>query len=201
MQWDRIGRGLPQFRPETDGWDYREPDQGRLAPNLLSRVMVILNHASPAAGRAGLWEGNGALYPGSSSVVVLSGSGPDDDATDAPAGIDLSIPFAPVEWENRKLELPERAYFVFEGDLGRLSEPDWMSDSGWGAVTSFWGDTPNLLWPTDRSWFLVSEIDLDSTVIGCSAEMAAELLADEMLETALIPEGASLAMDGDQINR
>lgn len=56
-------------------------------------------------------------------------------------------------------------------------------------------------WPLDRSWFLVSEIDFDSTVIGCSAAVAAGLMAHEAIETALIPEGSSLTFDSDLINR
>jgi hypothetical protein len=169
----------------------------------LSRVARILaGHSAETAGRAALWEGNGWLHPGGSSVVTFRAS--DDGAgseTEPQSGPDQSLPFDPGEWEDRKLELPNRAYFVFDLDLKRLTDPAWAEDSGWGWGTSFWEDTPNLLWPNDRSWFLVSEIDFDSTVIGCSAAVAAELLADGVLETALIPEGASLSFEGDEVNR
>jgi hypothetical protein len=176
----------------------------------LSRIVAILGRgAGETAGRAGLWEGVGWLHPGGSSVVTLFSSAGDPDA-DAGAGagaeneperlLDDSLPFEPSDWEGRKLELPGRAYFVFDADLRQLTDPEWVQQSGWGWGTSFWEDTPNLLWPLDRSWFLVSEIDFDSTVIGCSAEAAAELLADPMFEAATVPEGASLMFDADHIN-
>jgi hypothetical protein len=210
MQWDRIRRGLAEFGAATRGWDYGKPEQGRMPVDLLARLAAVLSQSGETSVRAGLWEGNGALYPGSSSVVMLSAADTEDETAEdettedetaeQASEVDMDIPFSPAEWENRKLELPHRAYFVFDADLRRLSEPAWVEASGWGAIASFWGNTPNLLWPVDRSWFLVSEIDFDSTVIGCSAEVAAVLMADPLLETGMLAEGASLSFDADPIN-
>ena len=201
MQWSRIGRKLPRFREGTTAWSYGEPAMGSMPVELMGRLAGLLGRTGATACRAGLWEGHGWLHPGSSSALV-SFSGGDDQARDPERlrMVDESLPFDPSEWEGRKLELPNRVYFVFECDLASLMDPAWAEDSGWGWGTSFWGDTPNLLWPLDRSWFLVSEIDFDSTVIGCSSALAAELLADDTLETALVPEGASLGFDADALN-
>ena len=200
MQWTRIGRDLPRFREEFRGWQYGEPEQGRMPVEVLTRIAGLLGGAGSTACRAGLWEGNGWLHPGSSAALMSFSADGEPDA-DPPPRVDETIPFGPAEWEDRKLELPNRAYFVFDFDLARLTEPAWTEDSGWGWGTSFWEDTPNLIWPLDRSWFLVSELDFDSTVIGCSSEVATALQADPMLETAAIPEGSSLGFDADDVNR
>ncbi|MFC0678129.1 hypothetical protein ACFFGH_09780 [Lysobacter korlensis] len=199
MQWTAIGRGLPQYRAETRGWQYGEPAQGRMPVEWLSRAVSVLHRGGEPCGRAAVWEGYGWLRPSGTGTAQLSAHDEPADATASP--IDESLPFEPAEQAGRMLDLPSRSYFVFDADLGMLADEAWARESGWGWGTSFWGDTPNLLWPLDRSWFLVSEIDFDSTVIGCSADLAAELLSDDVLETALIPEGASLSFDADHINR
>jgi hypothetical protein len=200
MQWDSVARSLrPSSRPETRGWQFSDPPTGSMPLDLLARIAGIIAAAGPTECRAGLWDGNGALYPESSSVITLTAFAP-GHAAERPAAKPEEAMFDPAEWESRKLELPGRAHFVFEVDLRRLCDPVWAEDSGWGPVASVWHDTPNLLWPVDRSWFLASEIDFDSTLIGCSTAVAAALLADETLEAALIPEDASLTFDSDTIN-
>ena len=57
----------------------------------------------------------------------------------------------------------------------------------------------NLLWPDDRSWFVASEIDFDSTLVGCSAETARRILGSG-LEAAIVLPDADLSSTGDQIN-
>jgi hypothetical protein len=42
---------------------------------------------------------------------------------------------------------------------------------------------PNLWWPADRSWFVGTDVEATSTVIGGSRELIAALHADETLET------------------
>ena len=53
MQWNRIARGLPEHRPTTDGWHYREPEQGRMPLELLARLAAILGRSGQTAVRAG----------------------------------------------------------------------------------------------------------------------------------------------------
>jgi hypothetical protein len=60
--------------------------------------------------------------------------------------------------------------------------------------------SPNLFWPDDRAWCAASEIDLDSTYIGCSEETAAALLADPRLETWPVNASDAIAWDSDTIN-
>ena len=58
-----------------------------------------------------------------------------------------------------------------------------------------------IVWPDDRAWVLVGEVDWDSTIIGGSAELIRALVADERLEALPIREGADLTWDSDEVNR
>ncbi len=62
------------------------------------------------------------------------------------------------------------------------------------------GQAPNLIWPFDRSWFVVSEVDFDSTLVGGSEALVQALASDERLETQFIDLDSSLAADADPIN-
>ncbi len=51
-------------------------------------------------------------------------------------------------------------------------------------VTSTWSDpqSPNVLWPQDRTWLVSTGIDLDSTVVGGSERLVDHLLSVPGLE-------------------
>lgn len=42
------------------------------------------------------------------------------------------------------------------------------------------------MWPSDRSWFVASEIDVPWTGVAGSAELLEELMADDVLDTELV---------------
>jgi hypothetical protein len=49
---------------------------------------------------------------------------------------------------------------------------------------AYWFDRPpNLIWPADHAWFVQSEVDLDSTLVGGSRSLVDALLAAPCLET------------------
>jgi hypothetical protein len=94
-----------------------------------------------------------------------------------------------------KLEVPNRAYLLFRGPL-----------SGVGQIGCWHGNyfqqqAPDLLWPSDRSWFVAGDTDLDSTYLGGSAELIRELLADERLEAWPVAETDPIDAGSDLINR
>ena len=66
-----------------------------------------------------------------------------------------------------------RKYIPFRG---RFED----SDDGEAGLT--FGDGPSFWWPADRAWFVSTDIDISSTYVGGSAELAERLLADELLE-------------------
>lgn len=53
--------------------------------------------------------------------------------------------------------------------------------------------TPNLLWPPDNSWMVVSEIDFDSTLIGANSNLIDAVLSNPELESWRVQPEDSLA--------
>ncbi len=60
--------------------------------------------------------------------------------------------------------------------------------------------SPQLWWPADRGWMVITMIDLPFTLIGASAGLAAALLADTELETAEVGWLDDISVAGDHIN-
>ena len=71
-----------------------------------------------------------------------------------------------------RLELPAREYVLFRGGVAELADPEWVARSPWrdreqeehGFPPS--AQAPALVWPEDRAWVLVSEVDYDSTIVA-----------------------------------
>lgn len=58
----------------------------------------------------------------------------------------------------------------------------------------------NLLWPSDRAWFLASEIDFDSTLVGGRSDLIEAIIDSRELEAWPVGPADSLAADADRIN-
>jgi hypothetical protein len=67
-------------------------------------------------------------------------------------------------------------------------------------VPSAWGTAPNLIWPKDRAWFVASEYDFDSTLVGGSRELIVAILDSPDLEAWEVDPEVSLQADADKIN-
>ncbi|KRA25189.1 hypothetical protein ASD65_12725 [Microbacterium sp. Root61] len=106
-----------------------------------------------------------------------------------------------------RLRLPGRDYLLFRGGISELTDTDWIRQVPWaGGESGTEGlapdaESPNLIWPADRAWVMVSEIDYDSTIVGGSSELIRALQADERLETSPVREGTALTWDADEVNR
>lgn len=61
-------------------------------------------------------------------------------------------------------------------------------------------EAPNLIWPADHSWFVASEVDFDSTLVGGSAELIDAIVQSPALEAWQVEPTDSLAFDADKIN-
>ena len=59
---------------------------------------------------------------------------------------------------------------------------------------------PNLIWPADQSWLVVSEVDFDSTLVGGSAALIEAIVASPKLEAWQVDPTTSLAEGADKIN-
>lgn len=152
---------------------------------------VLARHTDGAADAeviAALWEGYGWIH-GGGAVAVLS-AGPVTPTVEHPPPA-----FGPEVLAAPRLELPGRAYLLFRGPMRGVRPFFSAGEPG------FWGQTPNLLWPADRTWCVATEIDLDSTVVGGPRALVDAVLADPVLESFEVHEGDSLAIDGDAVNR
>jgi hypothetical protein len=94
-----------------------------------------------------------------------------------------------------RLHLPHRDYFLFTGPLRAA-----LSLGEWAAPDWFLPQSPHVIWPPDRSWYVASEIDFDSTLVGGSSQLIAELLTHPGLEAWPISPDDSLAQGADRIN-
>ncbi len=91
-------------------------------------------------------------------------------------GLDLIPDFEDLP----RVSAPGRKYLLFRGPIKVMTAGTDDPDVGWP-------DYPQLWWPDDRAWCVATDIDLDSTYVGASAEGAARLLAEPDLE--VVPAG------------
>ncbi|PCE16226.1 hypothetical protein AUC47_09810 [Microbacterium sp. SZ1] len=227
-QWQRIVRtpidGDWRSRIAPDGREFTAPMEGELPADVVARVAAHLRSATttPEAGVAALWEGFGGLlghYGHAPSRAFLTLS--DDPTHQALLDRSMHDPFNNVfrkpTWhdgilskeisEAPRFETRDRAYVLFSAGVEEFTDSDWILRAPWrdfsGEQHGFppSAQSPSILWPEDRAWVLVSEIDFDSTVVAGSAELVAALCADPALEAFPLPEGADLHWDADDVNR
>ncbi len=96
-----------------------------------------------------------------------------------------------------RLHHPGRDYILLTGPL-RSAGMVWAP---LGPEGQHWAPTPNLMWPADRSWFVGSEIDFDSTVVGGPAELIQDLLEAPDLDAWPVGPDDPLTADSDLVNR
>jgi hypothetical protein len=188
MQWSAITRG------DVERWGH-EAGGGSLEPRTLGALCAVLEeHTAVPDWFFAVWDGWGWLHEG--ATVQLRAVVADDpqpvtyaEPVDAVPGL---APWAPVD-TRPKLALPHRDYLLFSGrpDLvDRLGDPHGP-----------WDQSPSLFWPSDRSWCVATEIDLDSTLVGGPTALVDAVLAAPGLEAWAIDVDGSLAFDADTINR
>lgn len=90
-----------------------------------------------------------------------------------------------------RFHLPARDYYLLEGPIGAASETVLDPPSR---------QSPNLWWPDDHAWCVATEIDLNTTYIGCSELCRDALLALPELETAAVTSDDAINWKSDTIN-
>ncbi len=215
---------------DADGWRYLDPEQGSMPAEVFAALATALapHTSTPGDGFVAVWEGWGGLvgFVGTSpsrGFYQLSDDGADAvlDRHNAMLGSSLKDRFNNVfrraTWqegilprevsEGVRLELPGRDHVLFRGGVAELARPDWELHVPWrdrqseehGFPPS--AQTPSIVWPADRAWVSVTEVDYDSTIVGGTRELVAALVATPGLEVREIPEDALLSHDSDEVNR
>ena len=187
-QFEPLARQRPGSSTEPAPF-YAAPPSGIMAQPLLAALCEILARHTASADQCwfGLWEGYGWVSGGVALVTLTSAMSNKTEPV-PPA-------FGPATITAPRLRLPERGYLLFEGPLAGISEMGWRMD---GRLVR--PQSPNLLWPNDRAWFVASEIDLDSTFVGGSAALISEVLRDARLEAWPSSPADEVWATSDEIN-
>lgn len=90
-----------------------------------------------------------------------------------------------------RLELPSRRMLLLAGPLSAATAP---------LTPPPVDQSANLWWPEDRSWCVVTDIDLMTTYIGGSDECIAQLVTDRDLEIMPVTPDQRVTWDSDKIN-
>lgn len=218
-----------------DGRAYDAPAEGNPDPELVAAIMRRVLAASrtshdPGApalpGFAAIWAGWGGLLGSkhSSGRAFFTIGGDEQDATqwqhdrmlDAVITDPLNDGVRSAKWHEGilskeislapQLELPDREYVVFAGDLSVFTEPDWVLHVPWrDRIAERHGFPPDahapaIIWPADHSWAVISEIDFDSTIVCGDQALIDAVTADPALEALPLPTDASLTWDADRVN-
>ena len=163
-------------------FDGQRPE-GHLDEELLAALCDVLarHTGTPETCYFGLWDGYGSIMGGDAvgALVAFSGSSrwfgrifrPEKPMVAPPA-------FASEVLDGPKVEF-DHEYFLFAGPL---------DDAGRWKAKPFGPDvprdinSPNLMWPADHAWFVMTNIDNEWTGVGGSAALANDLLSDPRLE-------------------
>lgn len=217
-------------RISPDGREFSAPIEGGLGAEMLAAIAghLVARTSTPDAGFAALWEGYGGLlgfFGETPSQTFLPFT--DDPNHQAMLNRSTRDPFNNVfrkpTWqdgilsrevsEGPRLSLPDRDHVLFSAPPRLFADSGWVREVPWrdpstGPGTAGEGDgfppsalSPSILWPEDRAWVMVSEIDFDSTIVAGPDALIREICADDRLEAAQIPEGTDLTWDADRVNR
>jgi hypothetical protein len=134
---------------------------GGMSAEVLIDLIEILSGTSPENRTCffALWDG-WSWGPGTPYVPI--GEEPNDPQY---AIHDFFITIPEQVFDMKKLEVPNRAYFLLKGELketlniGEL-HGDWFTPR-----------PPNIIWPEDKNWCVASEIDFEVTLIGGSEKL------------------------------
>lgn len=226
-QWQHLVKTPPETdwntRISPDGREFTSPEDASLSPSDFARLSDILaaHTTTPDEGYAAIWGGFGGLLgffgdTPSRATLIMSDNPVHERMLGQSIRDRFNNPFRKAVWQpgilsdeiskGPRLELPDREYVLFSAAPSGFADPDWILDAPWrdrpqeaqGFAPQ--AQHPNLVWPADHAWIMVSEIDYDSTVIGGSAELIAAICAAPSLEALPITEGTALHWDADTIN-
>jgi hypothetical protein len=101
-----------------------------------------------------------------------------------------------------RLKIPNRDMILLSGPLSAMPEES-FSESWYRTIPDFRHShyrSPSLWWPDDHAWCVGTDVDLNSTYIGASAECVQALLADDRLEIMPVSSSQTTTFDTDTIN-
>ncbi len=175
--------------PRADGPVDPYVSEGHLPDPPRTTLVALLAEATATPERCwfGVWDGFGQLH-GSPAVSRLTHyrSGRWRWNREPIPGL------APPEiLSGQRAEAPGRGYLLLRGPLGAVD-----------AITDGLGrQCPNLWWPQDRSWFLVTEIDFAWTYVAGSDALATAIEQADGIEAMRSDLDRPATVDSDDRNR
>jgi hypothetical protein len=188
MQWHAIVGSYDSTGFKGSKWSGENPNRSELDEEALATLCAILGRHTSSPEQS---------YLGISTIY---------------GGVEEEFPDEPL------FQLPSRDFAILAGPLsavGPIGISDTHSSSFSFSVVastgegpppdpepsmSVWGFGPNLIWPEDRAWFVASEYDFDSTLVGGSRELIDAILDSPDHEAWEVDPEASLQDDADKIN-
>lgn len=195
MQWHALVGSPDSDKFKGSLWDGEAPDRGNLALPQLEELCKLLGWHTTDANRCflGLWTG-WAWVEGSGLVIMRMQLGTNHiRVEDSPESVDPA--FSVEELHRARLKLPDRDYVLLAGPLSGATS---IRDADCPKLSM--SQSPNLFWPADHNWFVASEIDFDSTLVGGSVDLTQSILAAPGLDAWPVGPDDSLAFDADKIN-
>jgi hypothetical protein len=176
-QFAAIVRPGPKAGHEAQPWAY-EPSIGKLPSSTWTVLARLLSSATATPDHCcfGVWDG--WTYQGGQQLAYRAGA-----------------ETVPVE-EVPRMVIADREYALFVGPLAAYGDVGYLLRSG-----RFDALAPSLVWPQDRAWLVATDIDLDSTYVGGSAQMVSALVADSLLEAYPVRPDDPITAGSDTINR
>ena len=187
VQWWRLVDADEPLNPVSTLFDGDPPHTGELIQPAANALFATLtpHTANPDATYFGFWTG----YSGNNGTHTWVGA-----VHDLRSAAHRTKPPTPPSTE--ELGLPGREYGLLLGSLNAAPHiADYLDYHASGPTS------PNLMWPTDRQWFVASEIDFDSTLIACSTEAARAITSHNELEAYSVDPNDSLQSDADNVNQ
>ena len=199
MGFARVSVPAAGFGAGPAPWLHSPPDE--LGDNDVMELAQFLAGYTSNAEQCffGIWEGYGQF--GAGGTVILSADGgiplsPPPEVLSAQqvqelidADNVLSPP--PEVLSAQQFICDDWKYLLYQGPLDALHN---------FLTHRFWGDVPNIWWPADRAWFVMSHYDLDSTYIAGSEECIQALLNHPSFEVMAIAGDAPFGWGQDQVN-
>jgi hypothetical protein len=191
MQWHAI-IGQPTYQPNDDSkWPGQEPSEGEMDIPLLDALCEILTAHTTDPNRCffGLCTINS--WGDAFSKAELRGH----RLLKLPLGRDHIVLAGPLSAVDQILDERGSVSLVMY-EMG--SEPP--SEDELAELNKPWRAAPHLIWPTDHSWLVVTEVDFDSTLVGGSTELVEAIVASPKMEAWRVEPATSLAEGADKIN-
>jgi hypothetical protein len=89
-----------------------------------------------------------------------------------------------------RFETAGRKYHLLTGSVAAARD----------GATEPWQQSANLWWAGDRAWCVATEIDLDTTYVGCNERTAAAIVGHAGLEALKVDPTSGVAFDSDERN-